>query len=226
MSCITSPSAIARSCADGCARHGRSRTTAPPWTGSARSPQSWNARTRAPPRRCTRASRRRSPSSALGCTAASSARSPLHESVRVDHRHRPARQPRRRALAERRRVPALDRRVHARSRSQLRKIHRPPRPRQARPRRRSQTPPPPPRPLTCPSRLRRRRSPPRPLEIIHSQDRPPRSSTPTGTSSQSIVAADALQSPRRKHGSAASRQMRRCRRQARATARTLRVSDA
>jgi putative transposase len=56
----------------------------------------------------------------------------LDEPVRVDDRHRPTRCAQRQALAERRHVPALDRRRHARSRSPVPQDHRLPRSRQAR----------------------------------------------------------------------------------------------
>ncbi len=61
----------------------------------------------------------------------------LHEPVRVDDRNRPADQPQRQALAQRRHVPALDRRRHARSRAPVPPHHRPRRPRQARRHRRT-----------------------------------------------------------------------------------------
>jgi putative transposase len=71
----------------------------------------------------------------LGVRGPPQAHAGLDEPVRVDDRHRPAREPQRQALAERRHVPALDGRRHARSRAPLPQDHRLPRPRQARRRR-------------------------------------------------------------------------------------------
>jgi putative transposase len=56
----------------------------------------------------------------------------LDEPVRVDDRHRSPRQPKRQALVQRRHVPALDGRGHARSRGSVPQDHRLPGPRQAR----------------------------------------------------------------------------------------------
>ncbi len=58
---ITCPSATARPSSAGCGRPGSSPTTPPPLTGCASWGASWSARTPAPPRRCARVWRRRSP---------------------------------------------------------------------------------------------------------------------------------------------------------------------
>ena len=101
--------------AGGCARRGRSTTTTARSTGCARSPTSSPAPTPAPPRRCARAggdAHRHPPRRPRPAQA----HARLDEPVRVDDRDRPPHQPQRQALAERRHVPALDRRRHARSR--------------------------------------------------------------------------------------------------------------
>ena len=58
----------------------------------------------------------------LGVRGPAQAHARLDEPVRVDDRDRPPHRAQRQALAERRHVPALDRRRHARSRAQFRKI--------------------------------------------------------------------------------------------------------
>ncbi len=61
----------------------------------------------------------------------------IDEPMRVDDRDRPPHQPQRQALEERRHVPQVDRRRHARSRAAVPQDHRLQRPRQARHRRRA-----------------------------------------------------------------------------------------
>jgi len=72
-----------------------------------------------------------------GRARAPEAHAGLDQPVRVDDRHRPARRAQRQALAQRRHVPALDGRRHARGAASVPQDHRLPRPRQARRRRRA-----------------------------------------------------------------------------------------
>ena len=102
----------------------------------------------------------------------------LDEPVRVDDRVRAPQRAERQVLAERRDVPALDRRRDARSRAAVPTHHRLPGPRQARRPRRARSHPSPAQPRSDRGgRYRRRR-------VVTSHPDRHRSSTPSGTSSQ------------------------------------------